>query len=253
MISGIYCYKDTLNNNEIVYIGKDNFIKYNKRHKDHTSPQRYKDQPINRILQNNPERYKYEILKSWVKNEYSKFLASILEILYIKRHNPKFNFTTGGEDLKGFKLSEKTKKKISNSKKGTKHSLETRKKMSKSQRATWANGRTFKQTEEAKRKISLHNKTGSGKDNHFYGKKHSLESKRKMTEAKKRAKNTSGYYRVCKKNDSHCNQGFVYCYQYYDEKGKPKKITSVDIDKLQQKVLLKGLPWMKYEYNDNSC
>lgn len=35
MTSGIYCYKDTLNDNRIVYIGKDTNIGKNKRHRDH--------------------------------------------------------------------------------------------------------------------------------------------------------------------------------------------------------------------------
>ena len=108
MLCGIYCYRDTFKNNKIVYIGKDSSINYNQRHKTHISPKYYTHQPINSILQNNPKRYKYEILKSWEKQDYPKFLASILERLYIKKYKPKFNFTNGGEDLPGFKLSEKS-------------------------------------------------------------------------------------------------------------------------------------------------
>lgn len=59
-------------------------------------------------------------------------------------------------------------------------------------------------------------------------------------------KNTTGYYRVCKQKDKTCKQGFVWCYQYYED-GKRKSIVSVDISKLEQKVKERGLPWYKIE------
>lgn len=247
MKSGIYCYKDLQNNNEIVYIGKDSNIHYNKRHKDHLHPSNYNKQPFNKILQKNSNRYQYHILKSWDKTKYNPKLTSILEILYIKRYKPKFNFTTGGEDLFIAKISEKTKEKISKSKTGTKLSKETRKKMSENNAKYWK-GKHLSET--TKKKISEFNKTRIGELNGFYGKKHSDKTKEKMRNAKKKAQNTTGYYRVTKKKDLTCKQGFIWVYQYYDENGKHKRLSSVNIDKLKEKVIKKGLEWLKYNKNE---
>lgn len=114
---GIYCYEDTWRDNEIVYVGKDSNIKRKSRHTAHTSPSRYGEQQINRVLQNNPNRYKYKVLKSWVRNNFHKNLANALEIIYIRRYAPIFNFTVGGQGLSGFKMSQETKNKISLTKK----------------------------------------------------------------------------------------------------------------------------------------
>ena len=130
MTVGIYCYKDLQNDNSIVYIGKDANIHRNERHKAHMRPSTYDAQPFNRVLQNNPDRYSYEVLKEWNMEEHHPKTASLLEKLYIRRYDPKFNFTKGGEGLVGFNHSEESKKKISESLKGHTHSSETCKKMS---------------------------------------------------------------------------------------------------------------------------
>jgi len=59
--------------------------------------------------------------------------------------------------------------------------------------------------------------------------------------------NTTGYYRVYKDKNKRMKQGFIWRYKYYDN-GKLKAIVSVDIDKLKEKVLDKGLEWI--EFND---
>ena len=95
---GIYCFRDLENDGEIVYVGKDSNLKKNKRYYAHIAPSKYDAQPINRIVQNNPNRYKYEVLKKLEKNdEYPPNLLSALEIIYIRRHRPKFNYTIGGD------------------------------------------------------------------------------------------------------------------------------------------------------------
>lgn len=152
MYSGIYCYKDIKNDNEIIYIGKDTRINKNKRYKDHMYPSNYKYQKINQVLQNNPSRYKYEVIKSWKTDEYHPNLSNVLEILYIKKYNPKFNFTKGGEGVLGYKPSKETIEKQRKKVKG------------------------FKHTEEAKRKIGLASK----------GRKVSDETRKKMSESTKR-------------------------------------------------------------------
>lgn len=162
MNCGIYCYRDLLNNNSIVYIGKDSDIGRNKRHKDHIKPTNYDAQQINRVLQNNPERYDYEVLKEWEYDEYNPNLLNALEMIYIKRYNPRFNYTIGGDGIRGFKHSKETKQKISESLKGENHPLygkspseETRMKMSKNNARYWK-GKHL--SEETKRKLSEANK-----------------------------------------------------------------------------------------------
>lgn len=71
-----------------------------------------------------------------------------------------------------------------------------------------------------------------------------LPDKQKISISK--ALNTSGYYRVYKLNDKSCKQGFVWAYRYY-KNGKHKKISSVDIKKLEKKVKAKGLEWIKFD------
>lgn len=93
-------------------------------------------------------------------------------------------------------------------------------------------------SEETKKIISEAQKGNK----HMLGKKLSIESKIKIS----KYRNTSGYYRVFKKKDSHCKQGFRWVYSYY-ENGKYKRITNVDINKLEEKVKAKGLEWIKFD------
>lgn len=92
-IVGIYCYRD-IKTGKIVYVGKDSYIEKDRRHKDHMRPYNYDAQPINRVLQNNPDRYKYEVIS---KGEYSQKVLNNLEIVFINMYSPRFNFTTGGD------------------------------------------------------------------------------------------------------------------------------------------------------------
>jgi hypothetical protein len=69
----------------------------------------------------------------------------------------------------------------------------------------------------------------------------SEETKQKMS----KSRNTSGFFRVCKRNDKSCKQGFLWVYQYYDEKRKGQKsLRSVNLLKLKQKVLDNGFEWL---------
>ena len=65
---------------------------------------------------------------------------------------------------------------------------------------------------------------------------------------KKRSMDTSstGYYRVVKEKSKTCKKGFTWAYQYRVD-NKFKRIRSVDITKLEKKVIAKGLPWFKFE------
>ena len=215
---GIYCYQDTLNDNEIVYVGKDSNIDRNVRYKAHLKPSQYNHQQINRVIQNNPGRYKYTVLKKWKRDEYNPNLANALEILYIRRYKPLFNFTIGGEGLLG----------VPNGMKGKHHSIETRKKISDANK-----GKVF--SEERKKKMS---EERMGVNNPFYGKTHSEEHKQRMSELMTGESNHQykDYFRIIKQGIRRNKQ--QYCI-YKD--GKVIK-TSVYPDRL--------LKWFKENYPD---
>ena len=47
---------------------------------------------------------------------------------------------------------------------------------------------------------------------------------------------------MSKSKDKTCKQGFVWRYLYYEDR-KQRSISSVDLNKLEQKVKAKGLKW----------
>jgi len=214
MAKGIYCYIDK-KDNQIVYVGKDSNIDKNKRRRQHLTPSRYNAQPINCILQNNPDRYTYQVLVWSVEDENT---LNALEIQYIRQLQPRFNFTEGGDGMSGFRHSEETRKKMSEARKGENHPMygkthseETRKKMSESQK---------------------------GENNPMYGKTLSEKTRKKISESQ----NTTGFYRVTKQKDNNCKQGFTWRYQY-PYKSTRKTISSTDLKKLEKKVRKEGLEW----------
>ena len=96
---GVYYYLDIINN-EIIYIGRDSHINIKKRHRAHMKPSGYDEQPINRILQNNPARYKYFVFK-----ECESFEEMVdVEDELINLYRPRFNFKFGKDEtpLKGY-------------------------------------------------------------------------------------------------------------------------------------------------------
>lgn len=134
-MKGIYKYTD-LKTGEVVYVGKDSHIDKNSRHKDHLNPSKYEDQPFNKILQNNADRYEYSII--WATEECTDLKLNKIEILFGKIYNPKFNFDKFGKGgCNGH--TEETKKKLSDLNKGENHPKY---------------GKKYPHTEETKRKIS---------------------------------------------------------------------------------------------------
>ena len=228
MAKGIYCYVDK-KDNQIVYVGKDSNIDKNKRDRHHLTPSKYNQQPINRILQNNPDRYTYQVLVWSVEDEN---ILNALEIQYIRQLQPRFNFTEGGEGISGYRHTEKSRKKMSKAQKGENnsmygkvHSEETRKKMGENNARYWQ-GKT--RSEEARKKMSESQK----------GKTLSAETRKKLSEAR----NTTGFYRVHKHKNSNYKQGFTWRYKY-QYKSTRKVISSVDLKKLEEKVRKEGLEW----------
>lgn len=123
VIKGIYYYLDKVTG-KIDYIGKDSNISKNTRHNAHKCASYYDDQPFNRILQNNPNRYEYGV---FCKGPFTDEELIELENIYKKGYSPRFDFeyrSHGG-------LTESHKQKISESKKGHTHKKSTRELMSK--------------------------------------------------------------------------------------------------------------------------
>lgn len=132
-MKGIYCYVDN-KTDDIVYVGKDSKIdKHNNRHYQHTRKCNYNHQVINKIIQNNPSRYTYEVLFKGKSKHIDDNLLNTLEMGYIETYKPKFNFTNGGDGRTGSIPWNKGKKfpKETHPLYGKHHSDETRLKISK--------------------------------------------------------------------------------------------------------------------------
>lgn len=226
MTSGIYCYinKDT---NQVVYVGKDTNINENKRYKSHLHKSQRNQQPFNQVLQNNPQKYEYKVLK---KGIFSDALLNALEIIYIKRYgtyeNRKghgksygFNFTIGGDGVTGFKHSKETRKQISKSLSGITRSKETRQKISQTRKKKYF-----------------------GKNHNKYGTKQSIKTKEQISITESQSKTTSGFYRISKNKDNSCKNGFRWQYGYTIN-NKRKNLKSVNLLKLKEKILKKNLSW----------
>ena len=206
---GIYCYIDK-KDNTIVYVGKDSNIDKNYRDYQHRVKSNYKTQQINRILQNNPNRYTYQIL---VWNVDSQERLNALEIQYIRQLNPKFNFTNGGDGINGFRHSDETKTKISESNKGKLCSEETKRRIGQANKGNipWNKNKVNVYSEEARERMS-------------------------------KSRNTSGFYRVSKIQDKSYYQGFRWRYSAMVD-GKRIQIYSINLNTLEKKVKSQRLEW----------
>lgn len=171
-MNGIYGYYD--NEKEYVaYIGRDSDIDINRRHNEHFRKSKIEKQQINKVLQNNPERYDYFVLAEgdFSNSELNEMEAEAIAIFETYKYDypmkSVFNFTKGGEGTIGYVHSEDAKERMSKAKKG---------------KTTWTKG--VKKSDEWRNKISESLK----------GHKRSEESKRKQSQSLK------GKY--CKSNHS---------------------------------------------------
>lgn len=100
-INGLYGYFDN-KYNKVIYIGKDNNLHNNLRHKQHYIPCRKNEQQINTILQNDKDnRYEYFILISgnFTQDELNELESEAISLFGTNRNKTGFgwNFTNGGE------------------------------------------------------------------------------------------------------------------------------------------------------------
>lgn len=75
-----------------------------------------------------------------------------------------------------------------------------------------------------------------------YVKNPSIESRLKSS----KSQGSSGYFRVHTHKEPTCKQGFYYQYRWIVD-GKEKSISRVDINKLKEEVLKRGLEWFEYD------
>lgn len=172
MSSGIYAYWDNVRC-YYVYVGKDNKINAKKnRNYEHMLSSNYNVQQINKVLQNNPERYEYRVImegnyNDWELNQMEKLCIKSFKTF--KEDYPErnvFNFTKGGDGVLGYKHSKRTIKKISEAKIGSKN-------------PNYGNPRNYTHSKETKKRMSESHK---GQKNHMFGKKHSENTIKKISE-----------------------------------------------------------------------
>lgn len=180
---GIYGYFDKLKN-KVCYIGKDSRIHKNIRRNSHRAPSQIHQQPFNRVLQNNRERYEYFEIS---RNILSENELNFLERYFIKYFNPKFNFTDGGDGCCGYHHTEEARRKLSEINKGKKLSEETRRKLQENNARYWAYHK------KSKEHIAKMAKTKTGT-------KLSLQTRKKMSE------NSARYWAHHKKTKEHISK-----------------------------------------------
>lgn len=214
-ICGIYGYYDNLKD-KIVYVGQSTKIR--NRHKQHLMPSAKYSQPFNKILQSNTKRYDLLILKEC---DISKL--NYWEITLIALFNPLFNFNNGGDGNRGFHHSDKTKQLLSNKLKGRIVSDEERRKKSGANHHLF--GKKHKlETIKKMREVKL------GSKNPMYGRKQSESAKEKVRQHKLGAKNPNyKWYPTITRNGMKGNKQ-MYCIQFHHKKIK----SSIDLNVLKE-------------------
>ena len=175
-ISGIYCIENAINNKK--YIGQSSNIYYRwRKHKGELN----RNVHVNSHLQNSWNKYGQDNFKFYILEKCTLDELDDKEIYYIDYYNTiddryGYNMKTGGQNH-GIEYSDELKNKLSISVKASYENSDLRKRRSDGTKQYWSDPKN-------KERIL-------GKNNVMYGKKHSEESKRKMSEVKKSHHNES--------------------------------------------------------------
>ena len=272
-ITGIYCIINKINGKR--YIGRSLDIANRWRlHRNELNSNRHK----NDYLQNawnkyGEDNFEFEILELCEADELDE-----LEIHYIKKYDTfdndekGYNLESGGQYPK---LSKSSKKKLSKTLRETKKKIKTstgfyRVIIAKDESCfngfKWVygyrdNGKRVEISRtnllELKGEVIRRGLDWAINDDwnalgSLFVDKNKPETKRKLTERHKLKisgnTSTTGFFRVNKHKDETCLKGFRYVYRYY-EGDKRKELSSIDILKLKEKVIGKGLEWAIVDEN----
>ena len=138
-----------------------------------------KDQPYfhNAINKYGWDNFEHVILKeNLTKEEADYWEKYYIQLWDCTNRSKGYNLTNGGDGSKGAKRSEETKEKIRQSKLRTKLSEETKRKIGAASKGHYVSKEVKKKIADAQR----------GEKNHNYGKTVSEDTRRKMSEARKR-------------------------------------------------------------------
>ena len=169
-ISGIYCIQNIVTNKK--YIGQSNNIYYRwRKHKSELN----RNVHVNTYLQNSWNKYGQENFKFYIVEKCALELLDEKEIYYVEYYNTLddrfgYNLKTGGQNC-NTQITDEVKKKLSESVKASYDNTDLRKRRSDTTKQYWSN------PENKKRII--------GENNVMFGRKHTEESKKKMSEVKK--------------------------------------------------------------------
>ena len=208
-----YIYYDPSRNNEPIYVGKGQ----KERAWGHLRSK--KGGPfINRLRYMQRNNINPIIgLYAGIDEEFALFLEEELISKYGRKDlglGPLLNLTDGGEGLSGRKMTDETKKKMSEKRKGKK---------------TWIVGKTH--TEETKQKMK-ESRVGTG--NSFYGKTHSEETKINQSEVMKGRL-------VGEKNPFFGKTHSPEIQKQISDKLRGKKKTQEELDRRRETIRLKKL------------
>jgi hypothetical protein len=177
----VYKIKNKINQMEYIGVRSSTEMPINDLGKKYFSSSTDKDFISEQIL--NPSNFEYIILKEFDTRKNAAEYEEMLHYKWNVKNNPLFynkcNSNSAFFDVSGIPLTEEHKLKISKNSKGHKKSIETRKKMSE-----WQKG--IKKSEEHRKKLSESRENRKrGEDHHMYGKTHSPEAKKKISDASK--------------------------------------------------------------------
>ena len=214
----------------VVYIGKDSHIDVEERISAHYRPSAYNAQQFNRVLQNNPDRYEPEVYCHVDSFEE----MNQIEFDLINLYRPKFNYKHGGEGKFINRDFNYTVVKNGKSSEGRqKYAIISmfRKQLITSYDYDYLEGIVSKLNngELTPSEVAQMRRTIIP----------SLETKMKTS----KATNSTGFYRVQKRTDNTCKNGFLWAYEFYDNNKKHKRIRRVDLFKLKAEVERRSLPW----------
>lgn len=221
-------FKDKKTGN-VVYIGKDSHIDVQERIKAHYRPSTYDSQQFNRVLQNNRDRYE-PFVYCRVDNIDD---LNRLEFDLINLYRPKFNYKHGGQGRFINKDFEYTVVKCGLRDGKQNYSIQSmfRKPLIQSIDCGFLNNIC--------RRLNCGDLTPSEvkKIKRQYAPSHHVKIKTS------KANNSTGFYRVQKKIDKTCQQGFIWVYEYYDNSNKHKRISRTDFFKLKKEVEKRKMVW----------